>query len=441
MFNQEFFIMFIPKFIEIFTELCLIGILAKTKLKTNITKIIFSSLILIIFTHIFSICIPRYYLPFITCFLFFIASSIIYKSPILKTLFSTIITTLLLVILDFIVAMIFIALNFNHLYSPTLLTTIIGNIFFIFLLILTTFYIYYKNLNLSVQDNYSRINFIPLVSNILVTFFLILPNILIVGIYYQKQTLPLSIIFVNITAIILSFFLSIYNTNKNTSLIRTEQELEFQKNYTSTLENLVDSLRTFKHDFNNTLQLLYGYIQIESIDGLKKTFQQVLDESKTINSLSKLNPDKIKNPHLYGLLSAKNNLAVENNISLDINIDADIKDIDMKIFDFSRILGIFLDNAIEATLDAKYKKICFNMKEQNNCIEILIQNTYNQLALSTTEIFDKGKSSKGENRGLGLYEVKRLLSRYKNSTLNTYTEDCYFCQKLSIPLVKETINV
>ena len=81
------------------------------------------------------------------------------------------------------------------------------------------------------------------------------------------------------------------------------------------------------------------------------------------------------------------------------------------------------------------------MKEQNNCIEILIQNTYNQLALSTTEIFDKGKSSKGENRGLGLYEVKRLLSRYKNSTLNTYTEDCYFCQKLSIPLVKETINV
>ena len=65
----------------------------------------------------------------------------------------------------------------------------------------------------------------------------------------------------------------------------------------------------------------------------------------------------------------------------------------MKIFDFSRILGIFLDNAIEATLDTKYKKICFSLKQEDNSIEILIQNTYNQLALSTTEIFDKGKSS------------------------------------------------
>jgi len=337
--------------------------------------------------------------------------------------------------------MLLLFLNYNPLATPTLFTSLVANITFSFFLILITFFIYYKNLHLSLETNFSKLTTVPLLSNIIITFFLIVPNILIVGIYYQNQTLPFSIIFVNIAAIILSFFLSIYNTKKNASLIRTEQELEFQKNYASTLENLVDSLRTFKHDFNNTLQILYGYIQIENIDGLKKTFHQVLDESKTINSLSKLNPDKIKNPHLYGLLSAKNNLAVENNISLDIDINADIENIDMKIFDFSRILGIFLDNAIEATLDAKYKKICFSMKEEDNCIEILIQNTYNQLALSTKEIYDKGKSSKGENRGLGLYEVKKLLSKYKNCNLETYTDDCYFCQKLNIPLIKETINI
>ena len=55
-------------------------------------------------------------------------------------------------------------------------------------------------------------------------------------------------------------------------------------------------------------------------------------------------------------------------------------------------------------------------------------------------MFDKGKSSKGENRGLGLYEVKRLLSKYKHATLTTYTEDCYFCQKLHIPLVEDYIH-
>lgn len=441
MFNQEFFIMFIPKFIEAFTELCLIGILCKASITKNILKLSISTVILILFTHFVITYFPRYYLPFASTIVFFIISCLLFKTTILKTLFSTIITILIMLILDFIVTFLLICLNFNNLSNPTIFTQLLAKVSFTFFLLLITFYIYYKNLHLSLETDSSKFNAIPIVANTLITFFLILPNVLIMVVYFENQSLPFSIIFINIASIILSFFLSIYNTNKNTSLIRTEQELEFQKNYTSTLENLVDSLRTFKHDFNNTLQLLYGYIQIESIDGLKKTFQQVLDESKTINSLSKLNPDKIKNPHLYGLLSAKNNLAVENNISLDIDINADIENIDMKIFDFSRILGIFLDNSIEATLDAKYKKICFSMKEENNSIEIIIQNTYNQLALSTTEIFDKGKSSKGEDRGLGLYEVKRLLSRYKNTTLETYTEDCYFCQKLSIPLIKEPVNV
>lgn len=441
MFNQEFFIMFIPQFIEIFTELCLIGILAKTSLKNNIIKISLFSAFLVFLTHIFSSYIPRYYLPFVTILAFFTSSCIIFRVSFFKTLLSTILTTLILMILDFTLTIVLIFLNYNTLSTTNILVTLLSNIFYSFLLVLITFYIYYKNLPISLETDFSKLTIFPLISNLLLTFFLILPNILIVGIYFEKQTLPFSIIFVNIAAIILSFFLSIYNTNKNTSLIRTEQELEFQRNYTSTLENLVDDLRTYKHDFDNTLQLLYGYIEIESMEGLKKTFQQVLDESKTISSLSKVNPDKIKNPHLYGLLSAKNNRAIANNISLDINIDGDIENIDMKIFDFSRILGIFLDNAIEASVDAKYKKICFTMKEENNYITILIQNTYNQLALSTTEMFDKGKSSKGDNRGLGLYEVKRLLSKYKNSTLDTYTQDCYFCQKLSIPLTKEAIHV
>lgn len=441
MFDQKFFIMFIPNFIEAFTELCLMCILLKLPLKSNITKMAFSSIFIILTSQISFNYLPRYYLPFNVTIPYFIISLIIFKAKFFKTLFYILFSTLILLILDFIVTMLLIFLNFNNLSNPTLFTSLLAKCSFILLLMLTTFYLYYKNIRFTLENNFSKINILPILSNLLITFFLILPNILIVCVYFEKQTLPFSIIFINITAIILSFFLSIYNTKKNTSLIRTEQELEFQKNYTSTLEILVDNLRTFKHDFDNTLQLLYGYIEIGSIDGLKKTFHQVLDESKTISSLSKLNPDKIKNPHLYGLLSAKNTQAIQNNISLDININGDVENIDMKIFDFSRILGIFLDNAIEATLDAKYKKICFLMKEENNYIEILIQNTYNQLALSTTEMFDKGKSSKGENRGLGLYEVKKLLFKYKNCNLETYTEDCYFCQRLSIPLVKEAVTI
>jgi two-component system sensor histidine kinase AgrC len=269
--------------------------------------------------------------------------------------------------------------------------------------------------------------------NALITFILLIPNIFILVTYFDKKPLPFWIIFVNIFSIILMFLISIYNIQNLLRLICSEEELVYQKNYNSTLENLLDGLRTFKHDYNNTLQTLYGYTQLGNLSALKKIFEQILDESKAINSLDKLNPTLINNPSIFGLITAKYQICIKNNVTMNFEIFGDLENLDIQIFDLTRILGIFLDNAIEAASGSKDKKINFLVSESKNSITIEISNTYSDTSITTDTIFEKGISSKGKNRGLGLYEVSKILKKYPNVSLTTIAEGNNFLQKLTIP--------
>lgn len=272
--------------------------------------------------------------------------------------------------------------------------------------------------------------------NGLTTFLLLVPNLVILVYYYDKKTIPILLIIVNILAIIAMFFVSTYNTKKGFELVKAEQELVTQRTYNKTLQNLVDGLRTFKHDYNNTLQTMYGFVQLNDIDGLKEFFEQILDESRAITALDKLNPDLFKNPSLFGLITAKYEYARQNNVSINFEMYGKLEEADMQIYDLTRILGIFLDNAIEASVGSKKKKVNFMVIKKKDKIVVEITNTYSELGLRLENINDKGVSSKGENRGLGLYKVKDILRKYPKVEHQTKASNGMFMQRLSINEVK-----
>ena len=106
----------------------------------------------------------------------------------------------------------------------------------------------------------------------------------------------------------------------------------------------------------------------------------------------------------------------------------------MKIYEFARILGILLDNAIEASseCDEKILNIVFRNDVKNNRNIILIENTYNDKNVNIDEIFNKGFSGKENHTGLGLWEVKQILKKNNNINLHTTKNDKYFSQQLEI---------
>lgn len=101
------------------------------------------------------------------------------------------------------------------------------------------------------------------------------------------------------------------------------------------------------------------------------------------------------------------------------------------MLDICKIVGIFLDNAIEEVENYEDKYIIFEMYKKDNKIVISISNPLNH-DIDRVNIYEAGISTKGDKHGYGLSLVKKIIR--KNSKLDTYLEvtDSEFTQILEI---------
>ena len=251
--------------------------------------------------------------------------------------------------------------------------------------------------------------------------------------------MPTTFVFSSLFVLLLYFILSIFSLIRTNNLELTKQNLEEQKMYNKTLSVLHDNIRGFKHDFYNMVQAIGGYLSTENIDGLKTYYKDLLTDCQINNTLSVLNPELINNPALYSLLCNKYYCADELDIKMEIEVMMDLSNLNIKMYELTRILGILFDNAIEAASQCENKivNITFRKDTKKNIDLIIIKNTYTNKDVNIDRIFEKGFSTKAEidsakNHGLGLWEVRKNLKKHKNLNLFTTKDDTFFTQQFEI---------
>lgn len=217
-------------------------------------------------------------------------------------------------------------------------------------------------------------------------------------------------------------------------LITTKRNLESSKYYNKSLQILYDTVSGFHHDFNTIISFIDGYLEDSDIDGLKKYFTDIKKEYKIASNLSLLNPNIINNPGIYSLLNNAYFRATKAGINFEIEIFLNLNNLNINLYIFSRILGIFLDNAIEESekCNKKIIKISFLRENIYNRSVISIKNTYSNKNVDIEKIFRKGKSGKGKHLGIGLWKVKQYVKKINNLELNTSKDNDFFKQELFI---------
>lgn len=234
--------------------------------------------------------------------------------------------------------------------------------------------------------------------------------------------------------LVLNIYLLVSNIIKIITMNRSLSHIKTLKNYNQTLKNMNDDVRSFKHDFNNIIQAIGGYIYLKDIAGLKKYYKDILKDCEEMNTLDILNPDTINDPAIYNILINKIYLAKQNNIQINLYISIDLKKINAKSYETSKIIGILLDNAIEAARECNEKiiNIEFTRSLKQPFDIIKIENTYAEKNINLNKIFDKSYSSKVGNTGLGLWKIRQILNKYKNLNLFTSKNTTFFIQQLEI---------
>ena len=275
-------------------------------------------------------------------------------------------------------------------------------------------------------------------ANLLVCLFIFLFNI-IVGQYigYSDKIITFNCILFGCYCIISTVLIvNLLKTHMTKIELDMRQEsYERLQEYTHQVEEMYSSLRSFKHDYQNIMLSMSGYIEAEDIKGLQTYFHnEILPQSQSLSkNTAQLNQlMNLKVTELKSIVSSKLLYAIELHIAVTIEMTEEISEISVDALDLSRVLGIFLDNAIETALETEHPSIRFAAISLDTEYLFIISNTYIDHGLSLASLRQPLISSKGTTRGIGLYNAQKILSKYPGVLWNTAKDETSFTQQLNI---------
>ncbi len=218
-----------------------------------------------------------------------------------------------------------------------------------------------------------------------------------------------------------------------------QQDLQLKslEDYSNQVEGLYREVKGFRHDYANLMTTLRLAIEDSDIEQIKDIYQSVLKDSHKRLRASKYDIGRlvnIDNAALKSLLASKFLQANDNNVSVSLEVPEVIQPQGMELVDFITIVSILCDNAIEAAINAASPKLTISFLLVNNKQMFIIENSTKEETVALSELYAFGHGSKGEGRGMGLYNVMKILKRSPQVSLNTTSASYLFCQSLEIGL-------
>lgn len=316
-------------------------------------------------------------------------------------------------------------------YGIVLLSTVI-QFCSILLIAKLLYWVYskYTKLNVLIDNITTK----QLLTFLLLLIFCVLPQ-LIIFLFNKYSSYPLYFLIINsIQMIIVCCVIFIY-VNKSLEKDKVESDLVTTKLHNNTMTGMIDGVKTLKHDYNNIMQALNGYVSTKQYDKLQEHINKVLKECNIVNTLGLIDPKVFNDPAIYGIVGAKYFLITEANITMDLEIVTIVNEINFPMPELSRILGILLDNAFEATQKSETPYVKLEMRFDNRkCADVIrVINTYDtNINIDLENMYKKGFSSKKIKSGIGLWEVKKIISKIPHAQIYPTIEKNKFVQNIVI---------
>lgn len=230
---------------------------------------------------------------------------------------------------------------------------------------------------------------------------------------------------------VLSLFL-IREYVRDQRLKRSEILLTQQKSYMEHLEAVQQNLRKIHHDYKNVAAGLYSQVEAGDLaaaqDYISREFLQI-DQGLELSLQQHNQLLNVEVLELKTLLMAKILQAEKINVRLTIEVMDPIHQVSMEMSDLLKCSGILLDNAIEAATETEEKEVVLVLLKEKDTLTLIVKNTTNR-SIDLQRMWEAGYSTKGENRGLGLANLKEILQRYQHIMLETRVQEPWFNQIL-----------
>ncbi len=220
---------------------------------------------------------------------------------------------------------------------------------------------------------------------------------------------------------------------ENENLKEKENENRSLNQMVTELSSLYDEIRGFRHDFGGIIASLEPAIEESNIPEIKSIYENVLikmNKGLKKSDYSVFNANRIKDIAIKNVLMQKMIQAKNEKIPFKLEIMGDIPKVSVPMLDTIRILNILCDNALEAAEKSDEPNVTVAVSSDKGITSLVIENTREKKHIDQNEIWEKGYSTKGSNRGIGLYTVSKLLLEYESIEIRTVITENSFTQKL-----------
>lgn len=370
------------------------------------------------------------------CILYSLFLSLIFKTSYWKSSLMSIIYTLIMIIPDLAVTLTLTIIFGKQKFYLIFAGNIFSNFCVCVLMIALTFILrkpLRKLMNYKLSEN-KKIVIISVLATIFTAIF-----------FYKfatgyKMNQDVLIYLVSMFAFIIILFTLFRQRIDNENVSKKYDELlDVMKNYESDIEEQ----RTLRHETKNEFATIKCKLQDkEDNKTIIEYIDSVIGEKEKAGSTNYSKFKYLPSNGLKGFFYYKCTEAEKKGISVSVNISKQIEnsflmDIETKDFkDLARIIGVYIDNAIEASSTSEDKKLGIEMYLIKEKIEIIITNTFNN-EINLDKICKESFSTKGKHRGHGLLLVKKILSENNRFEAKKEIRGNIYIQSLKISENKE----
>ena len=407
-------------------------IIMKEKFKLNLKNFFVCLFFAII--NCYSIYYNKYLRSLFIHLCYVLITYICYKKTLVRSILFVLLFSICSVIGELIVSSICYILMGNDVVVIT--TNFFGILFSNLLIIIISKFIIKRKTSVKLISNiikwYKKDNIIGLIFIIIV--FILTGILFLMQIIYNKLSYDNLFVYSVFLISSIIFIINLFKENSEKSYILAEYNnlVDYVKKY----ENMLDQKSKEQHEYKNQLIIIRDKISktnkkaIEYIDYILNV--QTESNSEWLRKIK-----SIPSGGLKGLYYYKIEEMLANDINLYINVSDKLKDKDIwkccekNMYDITLIIGVYIDNAIQAAKGAKEKYIVLDIDYDNESIIFSFSNTYSG-TIELNKLDDIRYTTKGIGHGYGLVIVKETLE--KNDNLDQYREinGKYYVQKLIV---------
>ncbi|MFC0469494.1 DcuS/MalK family sensor histidine kinase [Halalkalibacter kiskunsagensis] len=197
------------------------------------------------------------------------------------------------------------------------------------------------------------------------------------------------------------------------STFRDKTEIKMLAEQLSGVKSYANALRAQTHEFMNKLHVIMGMVHLKAIEEIPPYIMNLTNSyQQEVGFVSQL----IKDPVLAGFLLGKMSYARENGCNLLLVQETVLPKPQQAelTHEVIKIVGNLIDNSLQAIekQHEKIVKVTLIYKEKEQTLEITVSDSGSGIdPRLQAKVFKKGFSTKGENRGLGLYLIKQSVTR------------------------------